>query len=159
MEEVWKDIEGYEGKYQVSNLGRVRRVEILPTYTHYRGYKYVNLNRQHKYIHRLVASAFIENPYDLPTVNHIDENKDNNNASNLEWMSYYENNHHGTAICRRSITRGKKVLQYNLEGNFIKEWNSAREIERELGYCNVSINQCCRGEIRKSKGYVWRFKE
>lgn len=159
MEEIWKDIEGYEGKYQVSNLGRVRRIEILPAHTHYRGYKYVNLNQQHKYIHRLVASAFIENPDNLPTVNHIDENKENNTVSNLEWASYYENNHHGTAISRRSITRSKKVLQYDLEGNFIKEWDSAREIERELGYSNVSINQCCRGKIRKSKGFIWKFKD
>ena len=74
-------------------------------------------------------------------------------------MSYYENNHHGTAILRRSVTRGKKVLQYDLEGNFIKEWNSAREIERALGYSNVSINQCCRGKIRKSKGFIWKFKD
>ena len=163
MEEIWKDIKGYEGKYQVSSLGRVRRVEVLSEFTHTRGYKYVNITKdgqtKHKYIHRLVAETFIPNPMNLETVNHINEVKDDNKVSNLEWLSYYDNNHHGTAIERRSITRGKKVLQYSLDGEFIKEWNSAREIERELGYCNVSINQCCNGIIHKSKGFIWRFKE
>lgn len=162
MEEIWKDVRGYEGKYQVSNLGRVRSTAILNEFTHNRGYKYVNLfkNKQtkHKYVHRLVAEAFIPNPDNLKTVNHINEQKNDNNTSNLEWMSYYSNNHHGTAIQRRSITRGKKVLQFSLSGEFIKEWNSAREIERELGYSNVGVNQCCRGILKKSKNFIWRFK-
>ena len=162
MEEIWRDIVDYSGKYQVSNLGRIRRVEILNEFTHYRGYKYVNLTKdkqtKHKYIHRLIAEAFIENPNNLETVNHINEVKDDNRISNLEWMSYFDNNHHGTVIQRRSITRGKKVLQYSLNGEFIKEWNSAREIERTLGYSNVGINQCCRKIIKKSKGFIWKFK-
>lgn len=158
MEEIWKDVEGYNGKYQVSNLGRVRKVEILKQFIHNRGYIYSNLDCKHKYIHRLVAEAFLENSNNLPTVNHIDENKENNTLSNLEWCSYKDNNIHGTAITRRVSSRSKAVLQYDLEGNLIKEWKSAKEVERILGYSNVGISQCCRGLLKKSKGYIWRFK-
>ena len=75
---------------------------------------------------------------------------------NLEWLSYYDNNHHGTAIERRSITRGKKVLQYSLDGEFIKEWNSAREIERELGNC---IYHNCRHIAEPECGVIKALNE
>lgn len=109
--EIWKDIEGYEGKYQVSNLGRVRslvdsngnkRIKILSYNKHPQGYLKVNLWRdnkvRYKYVHRLVARAFIPNPNSLPQVNHISGVKTENNVQNLEWVSRIENMKHSFSI-------------------------------------------------------------
>ena len=119
MEEVWKDIAGYEGLYQVSNMGRVKSLsrmkwsglnggcyvntkeKILQGSVHSNGYKIVTIYGKMRYIHRLVAEAFISNPYNLPQVNHRDENKTNNCVNNLEWVTCKENNNYGTAIARR----------------------------------------------------------
>ena len=162
MEEIWKDVIGYEEKYQVSNLGRVRRCEILNTFLHNRGYVYVNLTKdnttKHKYVHRLVAESFLPNLNELETVNHINEIKCDNVVENLEWMSHLENNNYGTAIRRRSLTRSKCVLQYTLTGEFVKEWKSCIEIERTLGISSVCISQCCLGKINKSHKYYWEYK-
>lgn len=102
MNEIWKDIDGYEGLYQVSNLGRVKSSKhdiILKTYSN-RGYHQVQLSKNNiksnKTIHRLVAQAFIPNPDNKPQVNHIDEDKTNNKVSNLEWVTAKENSNHGT---------------------------------------------------------------
>ena len=120
MEEFWKDIEGYEGWYQVSSQGRVRSVEryvnykktglsnrksrILKAKKDYYGYMVVNLSVNCKVktmkIHRLVADAFIPNPDNLPCVNHKDEDKTNNFVDNLEWCSVAYNNTYGTRIDR-----------------------------------------------------------
>lgn len=127
MEEIWKDIEGYEGWYQVSNLGRVRSVEryvnykktglsfrksrILKLKSDYYGYRSVNLSVNCKVktykVHRLVAQAFIPNPNNLPCINHKDENKSNNFVSNLEWCSIAYNNTYGTRIERTQATYKK----------------------------------------------------
>lgn len=103
MKEVWKDIEGYEGLYQISNLGRVKRVatgKVLKGGKDKDGYLMVKLYknniRSNKKIHRLVAEAFIPNPENKPQVNHADENKTNNSLDNLEWMTAKENINHGT---------------------------------------------------------------
>lgn len=115
MKEIWKDIPGYEGLYQVSNLGRVKRLEykrennLIKTMSTFKehilkpakqtsGYMYIVLCKNNKTkgfrVHRLVAEAFISNPYNLPQVNHIDANKSNNNVNNLEWCSRSENMQH-----------------------------------------------------------------
>ena len=103
LKEVWKDIEGYEDRYQVSNLGRMKRVitgRILKSGKNRGGYLYVNLCKNGKYkthkIHRQVAQAFIPNPENKPEINHIDEDKSNNVISNLEWSTRKENVNHGT---------------------------------------------------------------
>ena len=108
MIEEWRDIKGYEGKYQVSNLGRVKSLnynhtkkeKILSDYPNTYGYLYVNLYKNGKgkpfYIHKLVAQAFIDNPNNYREINHKDENKQNNRVENLEWCNRKYNCNYGT---------------------------------------------------------------
>lgn len=154
--EEWKDIEGYEGLYQVSNYGRVKNVrtnQILKIAHNQKGYQHVCLinNGKHtKKIHRLVAQAFIPNPNDFLQINHKDKNKDNNIHTNLEWCDCYYNINYSLA---------KKILQFDLKGNLIKEWNSLSEIERVLKYNASAICGCCRKNRKTAYGYMWKYKE
>lgn len=183
MEEIWKDIDGYEGLYQVSNIGRVRSLtrnrrgrnnapnpiqgRILKQHICF-GYCYISLCKNRKYkgfrVHRLVATAFIPNPDNLPQVNHKDENKTNNCVDNLEWCDgkYNVNYGTGTERSRLSNTNGKcskTVLQYSLDGTFIKEWKSTMDVQRNLGFANTHISECCRGEQAYAYGYIWKYKK
>jgi len=176
--EIWKDIKGYEGRYQVSNMGRVKSLErvtirkdgsklpvkerILKPCTKPNGYLQVVLcassgKRETPKIHRLVCEAFHENPKNKPCVNHIDENKANNVASNLEWCTYEENLNHGTHNARSAKARSKPVGQYTLEGELVKVWQSTMEVERELGFLNGNISAAARGEYKAAYGYVWKY--
>ena len=166
MKEIWKDIKDYEGHYQVSNLSRVKSIKfgkerILKPVTDRHGYLLVSLwknNKQKTYkVHRLVAEAFIPNPYNLPQVNHKDENPLNNNVNNLEWCNSKYNCNFGTRIERISKRRSKTVLQYDLEGNFIREWQSTRECGRN-GYDQGHVAACCQGKLKKHKDSIWRYK-
>jgi len=171
--EIWKDIEGYEGKYQVSNLGNVKSLnynnygyeKLLSPFLN-SGYLYVDLlintKRRTFRVHRLVAEAFIPNSDNKPEVNHINEIKTNNRAENLEWVTRKENVNHGTCPerKRKSMINGKtskRVLQYDLEGKFIQEWESVNEIGRN-GFRATSISNCCLGKINTYKGFIWRHK-
>lgn len=181
--EEWRDIEGYEGFYQVSDFGNVKSLEriwystdkkgnkkkcsnkemILKPANNGNGYLVVNLSYRQKtkmfLVHRLVAKAFIKNPENKAQVNHIDENKSNNNVKNLEWVTPRENLLHGTRSKRSSVTKCYVIEQYDLEGNFLKEWLGARVIEKELGIKNQHICRCCNGKQRTSGGYKWKYKE
>jgi len=176
--EIWKDIKNFEGLYQVSNLGRVRSLNKFVRHSNHfmklKGsilklqtdcqthYKKIRLCKEGKYthyaIHRLVAQTFIPNPDNLPQVNHKDENKSNNCVDNLEWCDSNYNNNYGTKNRRVALKLSKPILQYDLNGNFIKEWISAMEIQRQLGYANTNINACCNKRIKRVYGYIWRFK-
>ena len=166
MKEIWRDIKDYEGHYQVSNWGRVKSIKfgkekILKLIKDKDGYLQVtlcknNIKKVYK-VHRLVAEAFIDNTDKLPQVNHKDENKLNNNVENLEWCDRLYNVRYGTGIERRSKKRSKPVLQYDLEGNFIKEWVSINECGRN-GYCQVHVSECCRGKRKYHKDCIWRYK-
>ena len=106
MQEVWKDVKGYEGLYQVSNFGRVKRDEFILKPIDSHGYKYVHLcnknhERKNQAIHRLVALTFIHNPSNLPQVNHIDGNKSNNLITNLEWVTAKENAYHKSHVLQK----------------------------------------------------------
>ena len=166
MKEIWKDIKDYEGHYQVSNLSRVKSIKfgkerILKPVTDRHGYLIVGLwknNKQKIYkVHRLVAEAFIPNPYNLPQVNHKDENPLNNNVNNLEWCNSKYNCNFGTRIERISKRRSKTVLQYDLEGNFIREWKSTAECGRN-GFNQRAVSACCLGKLKKHKDSIWRYK-
>lgn len=173
--EEWRDIKGYEGLYQVSSWGRVKSLNynhtgkeriLLQWYN--KGYNRIGLVKngilKMYSVHRLVAEAFIPNPNNLPFVNHKDENKQNNIVSNLEWCNIAYNNSYGTRTERASkkqINRkdcSKVILQYDLYGNFIKEWASTKEIERQLGYSHSNISKCCNGKYKSACGYKWKYK-
>lgn len=184
--EIWKQIKGYEGLYQVSNFGRVisldymrkKETRIMVPCKKPSGYLYVTLSKNGKrknlYIHRIVAEAFMPNPENLPQVNHRDENKSNNFAGtpennftdgNLEWCDSKYNNNYGTkperlkgkAINRKSIS--KEVIQLSGEGYFIKEFPSQQEAARQLGFnCNNSVSGCCLEKQTNVCGYIFIFK-
>ena len=194
-QEIWLDIKDYSGLYQVSNYGRVRSCErivndrwgsgkkilpqtiLKPKLTQH-GYHSVNLYKNKKYktklVHRLVAEAFIPNPYNLPQVNHKDEDKTNNCAENLEWCDAKYNANYGTHIQRvAEHRRGKKmspkairqtakkkkipVMQYTLEGEELCYWFSATDCEKETGYDQTFISRTCRNVYPKAYGYLWKY--
>lgn len=164
--EVFKDIPNYEGLYQVSNKGNVKSIisnnKILKPKITSKGYLSVKLykggQKKDFLAHRLVAEAFIPNPQSLYTVNHKNEIKTDNRVENLEWMSIYDNNRYGTHDERMAKSLCLPILQYDLNGNFIKEWDSIKSVEEEKGFRNSHISECCSGKQKTSYGYVWKYK-
>ena len=170
--EVFKDIKGYDGLYQISNYGRVKSLKygkekILKLCLGGDGYLKVQLwkkGKQKKYfVHRLVAEAFIPNQDNLPQVNHKDEVKTNNCVENLEWCTAKYNLDYNEGQKRRAEKNingklSKSVYQYTLNGNFIKEWSSTHEVERQLGYDDSNISRCCLGKRPTAYGYKWKYK-
>ena len=184
--EVWKDVAGYEGVYQVSNKGNVRSVArkdsigrkcggrmLKPGYDK-DGYLRVNIYKNGKqktrFIHRLVAGAFVPNPNGYSEINHRDENKVNNYANNLEWCTREYNNNHGTRSERSSQARSKKVKAINIETNEVITFNSTVEAGCK-GYDQGGVAKACRGvykgragklvggDGRTYKGYRWFYEE
>lgn len=168
MKEIWKDKKDYEGHYQVSNCGRVKSLnyhrmgfeKILKTYVDKDGYLTVMLNNPRKtfLVHRLVAEAFLPNPDNLPQVNHKDENKQNNNVENLEWCTVKYNNEYNNGQKRRAIKHLKPILQYTLDGEFVREWESAIQAEREGGFSSGNICSVLKGKRKTHKGFIFKYK-
>ncbi len=183
--EKWKDIEGYEGLYEVSNLGRVRSlpkktrsgVRILTPGITYSGYLYVVLCKNGKTktfsVHRLVAKAFLPNPDNLPCINHKSEIKSQNyvwvnedgsidpEKSSLEWCNVAYNNNYGTHNHKISakMTNGKlstPVKQMNLDGTLVTIWPSINEAQRN-GFDTSGVWGCCNGKYSKYKGFKWAY--
>lgn len=160
MNEIWKDIIGYEGLYQVSNLGRVKSLNykrtgleyVLKPGTNGIGYLQVHLFKNRKrsplYVHRLVAEAFVPNPKRLKTVNHKDENKLNNVCSNLEWMTSKDN---------VTYSQGKQVQMFDKQGNLLATFHSIKEASSITGVNHGHICECCIGKYKSSGGYIWRY--
>lgn len=183
MEEIWKDVEGYEDQYRVSNTGKIMSIRdrgkqrnlLLKPNTDKLGYQrivlYKNGKRNDLLIHRIVALNFIEKiPY-KDCVNHIDENKQNNNVNNLEWCDHRENNTHGTRIKRafetvkhsekwkqgirnRVIKTRTSVTGVNLKTGETVKFNSMNDSASE-GFSPGSISQCLSGKLKTHKGYKW----
>ncbi|MEG1402888.1 NUMOD4 domain-containing protein [Bacteroides sp.] len=158
--EVWKDIQGYEGLYQVSNLGRVKTLprkygteRIRKPAIEKNGYLQLLLCkdgvRKNYFVHRIVAEAFILNPNNYPTVNHIDKNKLNNQVPNLEWMTFEQNLRYSTK---------KSVKQLDLKGNVIRIWDSIIDVEKELGYDTSPISKCCQRKPHHHTAYGFKWK-
>jgi len=176
-QEIWKDVVGYEGLYQVSNLGRVRsfynhgqnKTIILKSGHDSCGYLQVCLSMDKKTkcykVHRLVALAFIPNPKGFREINHKDEDKTNNQVCNLEWCDRAYNLNYGSyasnmrlkMLNRKDVS--KQVSQYTKDGKNIKDWVSMNEVERQLGFSHSNIAACCLGKRESSNGFVWKYKE
>lgn len=177
-QEIWKDIPGYEGVYQVSNCGRIKTLpfwhnnrvsgywteeKIRKQALNASGYYKVTLAKGGNYktflVHRLVAVAFVNNPNNLPEVNHINEDKQDNRVDNLEWCSGEYNKTFGTMQIRAKESKYKAVEQLTLEGDFIKKWSSAKEAGITLGFAPTNITRCCKGKIKSLHGYKWKYAE
>lgn len=184
MKEIWKDIRGYEGLYQVSNFGRVKSFYgrtkeeiILSKSVDNKGYcrviLYKNNKPQLKLIHRLVAIEFINNIDNKPQINHINGIKSDNKVSNLEWCTGSENMIHaykiglektnGNMIHARKqnikiavASKRKKVTQKDIFGNIINEFNSVKDAIDKTGIKHVS--DCALGKCEKAGGYIWEYK-
>lgn len=174
MNEIWKDIKDYEGLYQVSNLGRVKRIlfinnkfikkenKILKIQTNKFNRQYISLYKNNKRknctVHRLVAKAFIPNPNNLPEINHIDGNPSNNNVKNLEWCTASYN-------CKHAYQNGlnEKFKKYNesrkkaIKRSDGKVYSCIYEAIKELNVKSCSLRDALKGRTKTCKGYTWRY--
>lgn len=193
--EVFRKIDGYEGYFDVSNYGNIKSLyrktnhnhivyeKILTPQDNIDGYNIITLTKDNVHktfrVNILVAKAFIPNPYNLPEVNHKDENKHNNfvyvnpdgtidpEKSNLEWCTSSQNKQNGTWKERGLETKNerkrcnaeKPVLQYTLDNEFVAEYKSINEAARQTGFKAQSISRCCLGQRNKYKNYKWKFKK
>ena len=174
MEEIWKDIEGYEGIYQVSNLGRVRSLDryytkphprngvptkyfkrgsIITNHTLRNGYTNVMLKfeggKKNFMVNRLVAKAFVPGYFEGADVNHKDCNRQNNHADNLEWMTrrdnlMYNNDKNASAMEQIHRSQRKPIIQMTMDGEYIREWPSIYAAHLALGLDSKSISGACR---------------
>lgn len=181
-EEIWVPIKGFDGKYEVSNKGRIRSYvgwkargtdipRVLKESYGNSGYKQVCLVKEGKHYmrmtHRIVAETFLKNDMGLREVNHKDGNKSNNELSNLEWTSRSGNLKHAYKSglrkfsdkqLKRILERTKPVEQVK-DGIVVNEFISAAEAHRKTDISRQDIGQCCLGRLKRAGGYEWRFKE
>lgn len=172
MEEIWKDIEGYDGTYQVSNLGRVKSINAHNTGKEYtltlmdkKGYYQVHINYKGKSkylgVHRLVAKAFIPNQNNYHCVNHKNENKKDNRVENLEWCTHAYNNRYGTRIQRVIEKTGQKVSIFNLDTKEREYYKSKQEIMRKYKIARNKLNRMIENHephrFRKYKNLVFEY--
>lgn len=181
MKEIWKDVENYEGFYQISNLGRVRSVDryvngnhitcdfqlmkgkILKLRNNRCGYPIVMLRKNGTFktvlVHRLVAEAFIPNPDNLPYINHKDENPANPIATNLEWCTPLYNLKYSNVFERINTSKIRKVIQFDMNMNEIKRWDSLKSAAASIGRAQQNISRCCRGKCYSCGGFKWKYED
>ncbi len=181
MREEWKDIEGYEGLYQVSNTGKVKSLErtvwnsrgfyrtvqerILKPYDNGKDYLRVELFKEGKgktyLVHQLVSQAFIPNPNNLPIINHKNEIKSDNRVSNLEWCDYsYNNTYNGKAKKagkKVAEKRKKPVISVDKESGLIMFWESTKEASMQLNISTGGICDCLKGRQKSAGGFYWHY--
>ena len=171
MEKLWKEIPDTDGKYLISTDGEVmaisRRVKFGNVFrwtkTNIRtarkkenGYLELEILGKHHYIHRLVAEAFIPNPYNFPCINHKDENKENNSVENLEWCDYSYNTNYGTRTKRAKEKQfGDRFVVINLDTGEV--YKTPKDASRATGIHNDSISRVCKGKSKTAGGYRWRY--
>lgn len=186
MNEIWKDIEGYEGLYQVSNLGNVKRLggvvmmkdgrtktvkeRVLKQSLAGRGYPFVGLCKDNEvkqeYTHKLVSKAFIPNPDNLPEVNHIDEDKTNNRVDNLEWCTRlynltYNDRHKKVGLKQigKKPYNNKPVIQYTVNGEYVAKYDSVMDCAKALDCCESNIRGVIYGKQKTCKGYIFKYED
>lgn len=181
MKEIWKDIKGFEGFYQISNFGRVKSLDRFVNGNHINcdyqfvkgkmlklrknrcGYWVVMLRKNRAFktvlVHRLVAEAFIPNPNNLPYINHKDENPANSVVTNLEWCTAKYNLEYSNVAERIQKTKFRKVIQFDMNMNEIRRWNSLKEAAAFINRAQQNISRCCRGKCDSCGGYKWRYED
>lgn len=177
--EEWRPIKGYEGLYEISNRGNIKRCGRLLKLSAWNKYKVIRLrkdgNSKTQYVHRLVAQTFIPNPENKGYVNHIDCNKMNNSIENLEWCTRQENERHAWEHgCKEKIRdcareNAKKarsyihndiaVSQYTLDGCLVKNWSSGVQAMRHTGIDSSAIAKCCKGKLKTTGGFKWQYTQ
>ncbi len=177
--EIWKDIVGYEWKYQVSNEWSVKslkfwREKILKNINNWKWYLRVFLSnwKEKSYkIHRLVAISFIPNPNNHPLVMHLDNDPLNNNVTNLKWWTdsmnnlqrdiewrwFFKSNHPNKWNIWILNSKSIPIVQYDIQWNLIKKWDSSMDIKRNMWISNSSISSCCRWKLKTAGGFIWRY--
>ena len=168
MEEIFKDIEGYEGLYKIGNNGTLiscsnrsnhKEEKVLKTHITKRGYLGTKLCKNKKiksvYIHILVAKHFVDNKNNYKIVNHIDGDKLNNDYKNLEWCTLQENIKH--AYKNNLMHNNKIVEQYTLKGTYLKTFNSINEASRYTGVSQGNISSCINNKRQTAGGFVWKI--
>lgn len=174
---LWKDVVGFEGLYIVSNQGEIRSVDhyvrcnsgmrlvkgrTLKPCDRGNGYPFVTMGKDGKQynmsIHRVVAMAFLPNPYNLPEVNHKDTNTFNYSLDNLEWCDRQYNNNYFDRAYKAAREKRKRIVQIK-NGIVVKIWNSISEIERNMKISAGNISECCNGRRNTAGGYSWKFEE
>lgn len=159
VNELWKTIDGFDGRFKVSTRGK-----IIDTKTGFEkqqyikhGYAVVCLDNKNYRVHRLVAKAFLINPDNYDEVNHIDEDKLNNDVNNLEWCSHRQNMNYGTRTERAAKSNGTKVVCLDLNGNFVKEYPSIVSTEED-GFNSISVTQCVNDKAKTTGNCIWMKK-
>lgn len=160
----WKPVVGFEEQYLVSDSGQVwslrRHKALKPKIDRY-GYEvvvlFVNGKSNHRTVHRLVAQAFVPNPNNLPTVNHINECKTDNRAVNLEWMSVVDNDNHGTRNERMADTKCRLRVEQLSEDGVIAVYRGVKDASRKTGINRCDIALCCKNIRKTAGGYRWRY--
>lgn len=162
--ELWLNLNEYD--YSISSYGRVRNDKtnhILKGKLNLSGYLQVALRREGTVkwvlIHRLVAEYFVPNLMGGDEIDHINRNKTDNNYLNLRWVSSSENKRYIPKEIRRKGSPRRKIVQKDLQGNFIREWNSINEAATTLSYCSTCIRWCCTGRSKTYKNYLWEYVE
>ena len=181
MKEIIKNIDEV---YSVSSEGRFfKNGKEMKGWINGHNYVWVNMYGKGYKLHRLVAQAFIPNPENKPCIDHINTIRTDNRVENLRWVTHKENSNnpltkkhysdskkgkkprigkHHTKETKKKMSEAhhkKPVLQYTKQGEFVKEWGSARQIERELGYDNRNIGKCCHNKGKSSYGFIWKYKD
>lgn len=160
---MWEKIPDYEELYEINENGLIRNAygKVLSPHFDKDGYLRIDLYKKKKRtkfgVHQLVAKTFISGYFEGAVVNHIDENKQNNHYSNLEWVTVKENTNHGTSIKRRAKTQGKTVAQLDLEGNIIAIYYSTGDAERKTGIDHSFISMAANGKVKTAKGFRWSY--
>lgn len=183
MEEIWVDIRGYEGLYQVSNLGRVKSLPRRTNNQHCYGlimkqhnsYNYlkIQLKKNNKYkwffVHRLVAMAFLDNYNENLQVNHINGIKSDNKVENLEMVTASENQLHSYRVLKnipsmknrfgKNHVHATKINQYDLNNNFIKQWGSIVDASKTLNINATCICNNCKARRKTAGGFIWKYAD